>query len=80
MGDVFHVVLNEKIASGGVRNHFVSARIEDLGLGLGLGLGVGGAGGRAGAGGGHLGAVAPLELELAEAAARRGAGRVRSWW
>lgn len=38
-GDRVHVVLNEKMPSGGsnnaVRNHFASASLEDLGLGNG---------------------------------------------
>lgn len=55
MEDVVHVVLNEKMSSGGVRNHFVSARVEDLGLGgadAGAGAGGGaGGGGTTGAGG-----------------------------
>ncbi|CAM9208575.1 unnamed protein product, partial [Ascophyllum nodosum] len=33
VGDVVHVVVNEQLSSGNVRNHFVSARFSDIGLG-----------------------------------------------
>lgn len=34
VGDVVHVVVNEQLSSGNVRNHFVSARFADVGLGV----------------------------------------------